>query len=151
MSGFGRKGVTSDAAQAEAGLSPQARAFLAAERGQAGTPRPEARRMTAFESAALLQPVTAQPTKSLWLAYILWWFAGTIGAHRFYLGAYQSGALMAGLFVGGFAIALANPIAGAVMILFCFGWTLVDAFLIPGLRRRTIAPANRQDLANVFS
>jgi TM2 domain-containing membrane protein YozV len=151
MPEFGRRGVISGAAEAEASLSPQARAFLAAERGQPATPRPETRRMSAFESAALLQPVTAQPTKTLWLAYLLWWFAGPIGAHRFYLGAYQSGALMAALFVGGFAIALANAIAGAMLILFCLGWTLVDLFLIPGLRRRTVAPANGQALANVFS
>src|SRR5688572_14575031 len=109
MTGFGRKGspVGTDrasqphfgaaqiGASADPGLSSQARAFLAAERNRTisgHTPVP----LSAYESAALLQPTVAKPPKSLGLAYVLWWFGSPFAAHRFYLGAYRSAAAMAG-------------------------------------------------------
>jgi TM2 domain-containing membrane protein YozV len=174
--GFGRKGVMAGAPVARSfgstisgnpqpatpangsddGLSPAARTFIAAERargdcsgqGQVRATAP----MSAFDSAALLQPATARPTKSLVIAYVLWWFGGPIGAHRFYLGATRSGLAMLGLLFGAGVVAVFAPIVAAFMIVGDLGWTLVDAFLIPGLRRRSVEPANNsRDLAQVFS
>jgi TM2 domain-containing membrane protein YozV len=175
--GFGRKGVVGEAPAPRSfgssatrlperpvsasgeGLSPEARAFIAAERargerndrsgqGQVRATAP----MSAFDSAALLQPASARPTKSLVVAYVLWWFGGPIGAHRFYLGATRSGLAMLGLLFGAGVMAVFAPIVAVCMIVADLGWTLVDAFLIPGLRRRSVEPANNsRDLAQVFS
>jgi TM2 domain-containing membrane protein YozV len=177
--GFGRKGVMAGAPVGRSfgspisgnprpatpangsddGMSPAARAFIAAERARGerndfsgqGKVRATAP-MSAFDSAALLQPATARPTKSLVIAYVFWWFGGPIGAHRFYLGATKSGLAMLGLLFGAGLMAVFAPIVAALMIVGDLGWTLVDAFLIPGLRRRSVEPAdNSRELAQVFS
>jgi TM2 domain-containing membrane protein YozV len=98
------------------------------------------------------------------MAYLLWWFGPAFGAHRFYLGAYQSGAAMAGLFwdglargaimskksslwVGGYAV----PPFWAAMILAWLLWCLIDAFLIPGMMRRHRENRRSDGLAHVFA
>jgi TM2 domain-containing membrane protein YozV len=66
--------------------------------------------------------------KSTGAAYLLWFFLGGLGAHRFYLGYTGSGVaqlllLLLGwipLFVGWFILGI---------------WLLVDLFLIPGMAR----------------
>jgi hypothetical protein len=59
---------------------------------------------------------------------------------------------MLGLLFGAGVVAVFAPIVAAFMIVGDLGWTLVDAFLIPGLRRRSVEPANNsRDLAQVFS
>ena len=63
-------------------------------------------------------------------AYILWWFGPVFAAHRFYLGAYRS---------------------GAAMIIAWMIWCLLDAFLIPGLMRRYRASQSADTLAHVFA
>jgi TM2 domain-containing membrane protein YozV len=177
--GFGRKGIVAGVPVARSfgsamgnsprfaapstgpddGLSPQARAFIAAERARGerndGSSRVQVRAtapMSAFDSAAFLQPATARPTKSLVVAYVLWWFGGPIGAHRFYLGATKSGFAMLGLLFGAGMMAVFAPIVAVSMIVGDLVWTFIDAFLIPGLRRRSVQPAdNSRDLAQVFS
>ncbi len=174
MSGFGRKGldggetapampargfgaaVTSADTTPDDGLSPSARAFIAAERARGGHSGDQghvraAAPMSAFESAALLQPATARPTKSLVVAYVLWWFGGPLGAHRFYLGAVSSGFAMLGLLFGGFLMMIMSPGLGLTMVGGCIVWTLVDAFLIPGLRRRCDVERRADGLAEVFA
>ena len=56
--------------------------------------------------------------KSTVVAYLLWFFLGGLGIHRFYLGRPISGIFYL-LTVGGFAI----------------GW-IIDLFLIPGMVRQ---------------
>lgn len=177
MTGFGRKGSsggtdrparpqrveTRSGADADQGLSPQARAFLAAERERKNSPGAPAP-MSAHESASLLQPTVAKPTKSLALAYVLWWFGGAFAAHRFYLGAFRSGAAMAGLFWGGLALGavlskksslwvgnVAVPPLWAAMILAWIAWWFIDAFLIPGVRRRQARANSDPSLSTVFA
>jgi TM2 domain-containing membrane protein YozV len=71
--------------------------------------------------------------KSLLVAYLLWFFLGYIGAHRFYLGKTMSGLAM-----------LALSAAILVLTLLSFGflgflwfvvavWWFIDALLIPGI------------------
>ncbi len=71
--------------------------------------------------------------KSLLVAYVLWFFLGYVGAHRFYLGKPLSGFLM-----------LAFSAAVLLLTLVSFGvlgflwalvglWWLIDALLIPGI------------------
>jgi TM2 domain-containing membrane protein YozV len=146
------------AANPDDGLSPQARAFLAAERARKAEGRPAPGPMTdAFAATASASAagnrytLSTRPERSLLLAYVYWWFCGILGAHRFYLGAYQSAAVMPVLFFGGLLVMLATPLPGVAMICICVGWNLVDAFLIPGLYRRYCAERRGADIANVFS
>lgn len=65
--------------------------------------------------------------KKLVIAYILWFFFGAIGAHRFYLSQYKSAFAM---IVLGVAVLLSHF---AMPIVIVYGaWWLFDALLIPG-------------------
>jgi TM2 domain-containing membrane protein YozV len=181
--GFGRKGVVAgapvpramesamgnprpSASGPDAGLSPEAKAFIAAERSRSIDERrpAEQRTMSAAESAMRLAPTKAKSDRSMVVAYVLWWFGAMLAAHRFYLGAYRSALAQLGLFWGGLAIAsvmskkssiwidgLAVPPPGIMMILACMIWVLLDVFLIPGLTRRYRASQQRDDLTHVFA
>lgn len=69
--------------------------------------------------------------KSAGIAYLLWFFVGLVGAHRFYLGRTGSGAGMAVLF--GVSLLLTVAAIGFLGLLAGGVWALVDAFLIPGM------------------
>jgi TM2 domain-containing membrane protein YozV len=66
--------------------------------------------------------------KSAGLAYVLWFFLGGFGAHRFYLG--QNGTAIAQLLLG---ILGWLPLFLGWIVLGI--WLLVDLFLIPGITR----------------
>ena len=66
--------------------------------------------------------------KSTGVAYLLWFFLGGFGAHRFYLG--RTGTAVAQLLLlllGWLPMMLGYVVLGI--------WVLVDAFLIPGMIR----------------
>jgi TM2 domain-containing membrane protein YozV len=69
--------------------------------------------------------------KTALIAYLLWFFAGYLGAHRFYLGRIVSGLIMLVLFILSFVgmVILVGFIGLAVIGL----WWLIDGFLIPGM------------------
>lgn len=71
--------------------------------------------------------------KSLVVAYVLWFFLGYVGAHRFYLGKFFSGFLM--LALSGVVLLLTLVSFGFLGFLwFVVGlWWLIDALLIPGI------------------
>jgi TM2 domain-containing membrane protein YozV len=96
--------------------------------------------------------------KSVFVAYLLWWFAGHFGAHRFYLGCQRSAVAMLiceivalGFLIFGYSafamwmIAPRSPeivpfalvcFFAAAFVLFAVGtWWFVDAFLIPDMTR----------------
>ena len=183
--GFGRKGVVageasprgfgnapgitclteSPASRGDDGLSPQARAFIAAERarGADGQAQGELPQRVAAVST-LPASSRPKPARSMLTTYLLWWFGPVFAAHRFYLGAYRSGAAITGLFWGGLALgavmskksslwigAYAVPPFWAAMIIAWMLWCLVDAFLIPGLMRRYRAERQTEGLAHVFA
>ena len=69
--------------------------------------------------------------KSAGIAYLLWFFVGLLGGHRFYLGRTGSGLGMAALLV--LSLILTVAVIG-VFGLFVLGiWALIDALLIPGM------------------
>jgi len=71
--------------------------------------------------------------KSLLVAYLLWFFLGYVGAHRFYLGRPISGFLM--LAFSAVTLVLSFVSFGILAFLwFVVGlWWLIDALLIPGM------------------
>jgi TM2 domain-containing membrane protein YozV len=80
--------------------------------------------------------------KSAGIAYVLWFFLGSLGAHRFYLGQSGSGAAMAIIFV--ISLFTTFIMIGFVGLAAIGIWWLVDAFLIPGIVTRVnLELANR--------
>lgn len=69
-------------------------------------------------------------SKSLVVAYLLWFFLGTFGAHRFYCSRIGTGVMM--LLLSAIGWALAIIVVGYVLIGLVFVWWLIDAFLLPG-------------------
>ncbi len=67
--------------------------------------------------------------KSLLVAYLLWWFLGWAGAHRFYLGRTGSAIVMLMLFA--ISCVLMLVVVGWFGYLLWGLWWLIDALLIP--------------------
>ena len=72
--------------------------------------------------------------RSLAVAYLLWFFLGGLGAHRFYLGAYITGAVQLVFLLAGVGLMLmgegsAGWFIGTVPLTLLGLWWLVDAFL----------------------
>ncbi|WP_232625806.1 MULTISPECIES: TM2 domain-containing protein [Achromobacter] len=68
--------------------------------------------------------------KSVGVAYLLWFFLGGLGGHRFYSGKSASAAAMVILTVLG--IALSGIGVGFLILFAVAAWVIVDAFLVPG-------------------
>ncbi|WP_411842484.1 TM2 domain-containing protein [Salinicoccus sp. HZC-1] len=82
-----------------------------------------------------------QKTKGI--AFILWFFLGGFGAHRFYMGDIGYGTAMAAVTVIGAILTLG-------MSLFVTGiWVLVDAFLISGRIDKINEAREREIMANL--
>ena len=71
--------------------------------------------------------------KSMGVAYLLWFFLGGFGGHRFYLG--QTGSAVAMLVICIASIVLSLVFIGLLGFVVLGIWALVDAFLIPGMVR----------------
>lgn len=69
--------------------------------------------------------------KSAVIAYVLWWFLGTFGAHRFYLN--QGGTAIAMLVITLVSVPLCLVFVGFIGLGIIGVWWIVDAFLIPGM------------------
>lgn len=72
--------------------------------------------------------------KSLVVAYLLWFFLGSLGGHRFYAGKTGSAIGMLILFILGFVLSAVG--VGAFLLAVLGIWVIVDAFLIPGWIRK---------------
>ena len=83
----------------------------------------EAGRIMRFEAAK----------KSVLVAYLLWFFLGWLGLHRFYLGYMLSAVLMLALWVVGTVLSVV--LIGYVILVVPVLWWAVDALLIPGMAR----------------
>lgn len=88
------------------------------------------------DDGSLRRGVAASPPRNIALAYVIWFFGGVLGAHRFYLNAFPSALLqlaVAMFFL--FAVNVLEPTvffpAGMVMI----AWYWLDIALIPWLTR----------------
>ena len=83
----------------------------------------DAKAMMAFESGK----------KSSGICYLLWFFLGGFGAHRFYLG--RTGSAIAMLVISIVSWILIFVAIGALGFIVIGIWWIVDAFLIPGIVR----------------
>jgi TM2 domain-containing membrane protein YozV len=79
----------------------------------------------------LIEQRVTNEAKSAGVAYLLWFFFGALGAHRFYLGRTGSGIAQLLLFIFGWMTIMIA--VGAVLLVALAIWVLVDAFLIPGM------------------
>ena len=73
------------------------------------------------EKQLLIEQRITNDSKGVGVAYLLWFFFGFIGGHRFYLGRTKSAIFM---------LVLALTILGLIITAV---WALIDAFLIPGM------------------
>ncbi|KAA0910657.1 TM2 domain-containing protein [Pusillimonas sp. ANT_WB101] len=73
--------------------------------------------------------------RSITATYVLWFFFGWVGAHRFYAGYKLSGALMLALACFGWYRVIAVEGAGFLALIFLGIWVLIDAALIPSMVR----------------
>ncbi|MFC3039837.1 TM2 domain-containing protein [Virgibacillus xinjiangensis] len=71
--------------------------------------------------------------KSLAITYILWFFLGQIGIHRFYTGRVGTGILQLLLGISGWATTAI--LIGWIPLGFLWIWLFIDIFLIPGMCR----------------
>lgn len=69
--------------------------------------------------------------KTSGVAYILWFFLGGLGAHRFYIGRPGSGLAIFALIVLGVALT-PSPVGSLLLVIGVF-WVVADLFLIPGM------------------
>lgn len=76
---------------------------------------------------------TITTPKSLGIAYVLWFFFGQIGAHRFYLG--KTGSAVVQLILGVLGWILTVFFVGFFLLGALWIWLIIDLFLIPGLAR----------------
>jgi TM2 domain-containing membrane protein YozV len=73
--------------------------------------------------------------RSLMLAYLLWLTFGSVGAHRFYLGRTATGAAMACISFGSWALIFAQTYEAFAGTLLGGLWMFVDGFLIKSMHR----------------
>lgn len=74
-----------------------------------------------------------RPPKDIVIAYVLWFFLGSIGIHRFYTGRVGSGIAMMLLNVVGWITVWF--VVGFVFFFVLGIWLFIDIFLIPGMCR----------------
>ena len=86
-------------------------------------PASEARRMMEYDARK----------KSAGVAYLIWFFLGGFGGHRFYLG--RTGSAVAMLVISLASWLLVAVGVGLIGLAVIGIWALVDAFLIPGMVR----------------
>lgn len=84
--------------------------------------------------------------KSVGVAYLLWFFFGGFGGHRFYAGRTQTAAIQLGSVIVIYVLALTVNPAFFMLGLATGIWMLVDMFLIPGMIRE-----HNQDLTGPYA
>lgn len=79
----------------------------------------------------LVEQRLSNEARSSGISYLLWFFLGPFGAHRFYSG--RPGSAVAMLLLFWLGILLAAIVVGWVFLIAYLIWWFIDAFLIPGM------------------
>lgn len=83
------------------------------------------------------QPQVIVPAKDILIAYLIWFFLGAFGVHKFYLRQPVQGVVYLGLWVlAGLVWLITLGLFGWVVSIPVFILLVIDAFLIPGRVRR---------------
>ncbi len=73
----------------------------------------------------------ARPGKNLLMAYLLWFFFGFLGAHRYYVGQFLKGLLFLVGTIAAIALSVVNTpatrIAGGIIVLALLVFWIIDA------------------------
>lgn len=97
----------------------------------------------------LVEQVVANEAKSTGVTYLLWFFLGAFGVHRFYLGHVFRGLVMLCLLIAG---VLTAPIGiGLLPLGFLALWLLLDLFFIPALVNEHRAKLRKRLLAGNYT
>lgn len=149
MSGFGRKGAAGAPALvgSAAELAAKRAAFLAEERSR---PRPAPDRDDGFGAHAPgYSPYIRE--KSLGTAYMLWFFLGGVGGHRFYLGFQISAAIQAALTPISYGLMIGGSLLGFYTLSAAGLWLIADLFMLPGMQREANAKIRNRAVGAVFA
>jgi TM2 domain-containing membrane protein YozV len=167
--GFGARAAALP--EADDPFARQREAFIAAERarraaesGTGGSYRGDLRESPPPARASRASQGSTGSRKSMGIAYVLWFFACVLSAHRFYLGAWRSALVQLGMFVGGWLVAAITVwsgtaetggpggigLVGPFTMIGALLWMLFDAFLIPGLCKRANRDVGTVDAQAVF-
>jgi hypothetical protein len=94
------------------------------------------------------------------VAYLLWFLACTISAHRFYLGAYRSAVTQVGGWALGWLLVWMSTfdkndgdiaLVGMLIMAAASIWMLLDVFFIPDLHRKAVQPRPQNTLGSTFT
>ncbi|RXW96315.1 MULTISPECIES: TM2 domain-containing protein [Enterococcus] len=77
-------------------------------------------------------------SKSSVVAWLLWWFTGTLGGHRYYMGKTGTAIIMTILTLTFFGLIISGP------------WALIDAFSINRWIRKNKEDAERKAIQNIL-
>jgi TM2 domain-containing membrane protein YozV len=99
--------------------------------------------MSNLQSEMLIEQKVSNAQKSAGVAYLLWFFVGGFGGHRFYLG--KTGTAVAQLIITVVGLFTLIPLIITGI------WLLVDAFLIPAIVRENTESVRRQARLEVAS
>jgi len=84
---------------------------------------------------------------NLLVAYLLWFFLGGFGGHRFYFK--KTGSAIAMLALTATSIALTVILIGFAGLFIAGVWALVDAFLMPGWQQQEVEKIERETIAHL--
>ena len=96
----------------------------------------------------LVEQRVTNDAKSTGVAYLLWFFLGSLGAHRFYLGKTGTAVTMLILCILGWLTLVF--IVGGFLLAALGIWLLVDAFLIPGMVRQDKEALRSRHMTNLL-
>jgi TM2 domain-containing membrane protein YozV len=95
----------------------------------------------------LVEQRLSNDKKSTVVAYLLWFFLGGFGGHRFYIGKTGTAITQLLLLIFGFILMVAYV---GILLLAALGiWLLVDAFLIPGMIEKSTTSARERIRAEI--
>ena len=87
--------------------------------------------------------------KSVGIAYLLWFFFGMLGVHRFYLSQTGTGLAILLLTLGSGLLMFVG--IGLITIWIPIIWVFIDIFLIPGMARQfNTALASRLGMSSTY-
>ncbi len=98
---------------------------------------------------AIVQSEFENQKKSMVVAYLLWFFLGGLGGHRFYVGKPVSALMMTGLWVLGFITVWI--FIGYFFFFIVYVWVFIDAFLLHGIINKINQKTERKILERVSS